>query len=64
MNNFLYTQLEPDEKVIFGPVTRTKTTNFSATGPGQGPGFSDSQAQQASLSRTCGQTIGVTNQRV
>jgi len=64
MNNFLYTQLEPDEKIVFGPVTRTKTTSFSATGPGQQPGFGTPQSQQASFSQASGETIGVTNQRV
>ncbi len=64
MNNFLYIQLEPDEKIVFSPITRVKTTSFSATGPGQQPGFGIPEPQQANLSRTSGQTVGVTNKRI
>jgi hypothetical protein len=64
MDNFLHIQLEPDEKIVFGPVTHTKTSSFSATGPGQQPGFGTPQSQQASFSQASGQIIGVTNQRV
>ncbi|MFQ5434881.1 MAG: hypothetical protein ACE5FD_08390 [Anaerolineae bacterium] len=62
MNEFQFTDLAADEKIIFGPITRTKTTSVSATGSGQRIG--PPQPQQASLSRSSGQTIGVTNRRV
>jgi hypothetical protein len=64
MNNFLHTQLEPDEKIVFGPVARTKTTSFSATGPGQQLGGDVPHPQQASLSQASGQIIGITNLRI
>jgi hypothetical protein len=56
--------LEPDEKIVFGPVTRTKSTSFSATGPGGQPGFGAHQPRQASLSRASGQIIGITTLRI
>ncbi len=62
MNTFNFTELEPGEEILFGPITRTKTTTVSATGPGQRIG--PPRPQQASISRSSGQTIGVTNRRV
>ena len=53
---FNFTELEAGEKIVFGPVTSTKTGSLSGSGaPGQG---------QGSSSRTSGRTVGVTTQRV
>jgi hypothetical protein len=54
MGAFKFTELESEEKVVFGPVTSTRTASFSA---GTGP-------SQSSVSRTSGRTVGVTNQRL
>jgi hypothetical protein len=54
MGGFKFTELEADEKVVFGPVTSTRTASFSG---GTGP-------SQSSVSRASGRTVGVTNQRV
>ncbi len=56
MNSFNFTQLETDEKILFGPVTSTKTTSVSGRGPGSGQG--------SSISHTSGRTVGVTDRRV
>ena len=67
MNRFRRIELEDGEKLAFGPVTRTKTTTFSA-GPGgaQGSGFGTpgSQLQQEGISWSSGHTVGITNRRV
>ena len=56
MAGFNFTELEAGERIVFGPVTSTKTASLSGSGaPGQG---------QGSLSRTSGRTVGVTTQRV
>ncbi|MFQ5399778.1 MAG: hypothetical protein ACE5E7_09295 [Anaerolineae bacterium] len=62
MNTFKFTELEPGEEIVFGPMTRTKTASVSATGPGQPIG--PPQPQTASYTHASGQTIGVTNRRV
>lgn len=54
MRGFKFTELEADEKIVFGPVTSTRSTSFSG---GAGP-------SQGSVSKTTGQTVGVTTQRV
>jgi hypothetical protein len=64
MSNFLHTQLEPDEEIVFGPLTRTKTGLFSVTEPRQQPGMDASHSQRANLSGASGQIIGITNLRV
>ncbi len=53
-NEFTSVEMQPGERIVFGPVTSTKTISFSGgTGPAQG-----------SVSRTVGRTVGVTNRRV
>ena len=52
--SFNFTEMEPGEKMVFGPVTMTKTTSVSGGG---GPA-------QGSLSHTSGRTVGITTQRV
>jgi len=52
---FNFTELETEEKIVFGPITKTRTTSISG---GSGPG------QQGGLSRSSGSTVGVTNRRV
>ena len=54
MNQLQHTQLESDEKIVFGPVTSTKTTSVGGSGPGQG----------GSLSHVSGRLVCVTNQRI
>ena len=60
MNQLQHTQLESGEDIVFGPVTSTKTTSVSGSGPGQGgvPG------QSGSLSHVSGRLVCVTNQRI
>ena len=52
--SFNFTEIEPGEKVVFGPVTTTKTTSISG---------SDGLAQ-SSMSRTSGRTVGITDRQV
>lgn len=54
MRGFKFTELQDGEKMVFGPVTFTRTTSVSG---GAGP------AQQ-SAAKTNGETIGITDQRV
>ena len=59
MRGFKFTELEEGEKILFGPITFTKTTSFSSTG-GAGPG----PATRHQVSKVKGSTIGVTDRRV
>ena len=55
MAGFQSIELAADEKIVFGPITTTRTTSVSgSSGSGQG----------GSLSRTSGRTVGITNQRL
>ena len=54
MRGFKFTKLEADEKIVFGPVTSTRSASFSG-GTGQA---------QSNVSKTTGHTVGVTTQRV
>ena len=54
MRGFKFTELQDDEKMVFGPVTFTRTTSVSGGAGG---------AQQGA-SKTNGETIGITDQRV
>jgi hypothetical protein len=51
---FKFTELADGESIVFGPITSSSTTSFSG-----GTG-----AQQGSVSKSSGRTVGVTNQRV
>jgi len=51
---FKFTELEAEERLVFGPVTFTKTASFSG-----GIG-----SARSSVSKTSGHTAGVTNRRV
>jgi hypothetical protein len=51
---FKFTELQDGETIVYGPVTFTKTANFSG---GAGPA-------QSSVSKSSGRTVGVTNRRV
>jgi hypothetical protein len=52
--SFKFTELQEGEKVVFGPMTTTRSTSVSA---GSGTG-------QGSLSSSSGRTVGVTSLRV
>ena len=54
MRGFQFTELQDGEELVFGPVTFTQSASFSG---GQG-------RTQASVSKTSGRTVGITNQRV
>ena len=66
MPGFTSVQLEPDEKMVFGPVTTTKSVSIGATPPNQGMGTASvgEAATSQRLTHTSGRTIGVTTQRV
>ncbi len=65
MTGFRFFQLEPGEEILFGPVTTTKSVSFSSA-PVQQPGRPQIRPalEQQQVSRTSGQTVGVTNRRV
>ncbi len=54
MRGFKFTELQDDEKIVFGPVTFTRTTSVSGGMGGASQG----------ASKTSGETIGITDQRV
>jgi hypothetical protein len=54
MNQLQHTQLESGEKIVFGPVTSTKTVSAGGSGPGQG----------GSVSHVSGRLVCVTNERI
>ncbi len=70
MKGFRFLQLDPDEEILFGPVTTTKSVSFSSTPvqPMQQIGMPHQQRtihqQQHTTARTSGRTVGVTNKRV
>ena len=65
MRSFTFVELEPDEKIVFGPVTTSKSVSFGGN-PSQRIGAVpiDKVAAQQQLTHTSGRTVGVTTQRV
>lgn len=65
MRGFTYFELDPDEKIVYGPVTTTKSFSVGGTpshGVGSAP-VSSLEAQQQ-LTYQSGRTVGVTIKRV
>lgn len=65
MRSFTFVKLEPNEEMVFGPVTTSKSFSVGGT-PNQRTGAVpiDKMATQQQLTHTSGRTVGVTTQRV
>ena len=65
MRNFTFVKLEPNEKIVFGPVTTSKSISVGGTSSQRmGAVPVDKVAAQQQMTHTSGRTVGVTTQRV